>query len=249
MSYDRRRVVSAAFFAVIFFTLLSPMAWALPTMSATTDAGAFPNGGTCSVNSSNLTPSFLPQTQTEFCVAALGVSDAQAFASFGSLGAFAITTMQPCFSTSDCAGSISATAKYFDTSGVFSGPAGIQGTVTTTFNQFVFSGSATADPNGGADAIGSAFVNGTLAVLCTNTVPGGSSGCGAAPITLPIGVTVSLELDLFVDAGANAAFNSQPVSASASYSHTFGFTPGAQVFNLPDGYTFNDLDAFIFNIG
>ena len=64
---------------------------------------------------------------------------------------------------------------------------------------------------------------------------------------MPVNTNVSFDLSLQAEAGANAAFNQTTVNASANAAHTFSLTVGSKVFDLPDGITFDDPDAFVFD--
>jgi hypothetical protein len=104
-----------------------------------------------------------------------------------------------------------------------------------------FNASLTTSGNAGAIANAQADVEGSLAVQCFN------NGCTQFPIFVAVGVPVPIDLSLLVRANANASGQLENASAIADASHTFSFPVGSKVFDLPDGFTVNAPDLFIFD--
>jgi hypothetical protein len=158
--------------------------------------------------------------------------------------------MQPCSSTSDCAGSLSGFASYSDSNIDFGGEtSGLTGPITTTFNDVKFSAFSDASLHGDGNVTGVAFVDDQLAVQCHSQMGGGisSTGCTFFPVSVALNIPLSLTLSIEAEAGANAAFSQNDEFGSAIATDTFALPIGEPLFDLPDGITFNAPDSYIFD--
>lgn len=181
------------------------------------------------------------------CTDAAGDSqEAHAAAAPGVLGAEASVLAIPCDSSSRCAANVGAAASSTDPAGLIIGSSALSGTTTTTLNIGFNASVSQTSINDSAEVTAEADVAGQLAVSCgANT---GGKTCVTFPVTVPLNTPISLFLSLSAGAQAQAGFSQLGSEmALADASHTFGFVPGAQVFDLPDGVTANDPDMYIFN--
>ena len=108
-----RTVPLAALLLALLALLMPGQARAAPSMGADAySTFGFVFGG-CSGTSSNGVPSFLPQSSSFICGDIFGDTlEADAHASFGSVGALATVTAIPCPSSDDCAANAIANASY-----------------------------------------------------------------------------------------------------------------------------------------
>jgi hypothetical protein len=260
MVHCRRRIGSpgillAALFLALTALLMPGRAQATVTMSA--DAGAtfgFADqpGVACSITKST-TPSIFPQSALFTCSDAVGdVQTGFATASFGSTGASALVIAQPCLSSDECAGNVGANASYTDNNITIFGPT-IDGTTTIVTGNIAMAGSGSATRQSEADVIGSEFINGQLALTCVGVAPTdfGSDlrqGCVVLPVRVPVGVPLTVTLQLHAGAGANGGFSQTgPQQGLSNFADTFRFPIGSDVFNLEPGFTVDAPDSFIFN--
>jgi hypothetical protein len=249
MSHDRRDKASRCIFRVIAFLVLVALllpgeARATPSMGAdafSTFGFAF---GSCSGTSSNLVPSFLPQSSSFFCGDVFGDTlEADAHAGFGSVGALATVTAIPCLSSDDCAANAIANASY---TGDFIFTASSD--VTFVTGNMTISGGSSATANAAGNFTGTETVDGQVTVQCFDIGgPGVDSGpiCTSTPVAVLANVPVPVTISLEAGAEANAGFGSHTEVGTANAFDTFEFPIGSDVFTVDPGVTVNSPDSFV----
>jgi len=218
---------------------------AVATFTGAQGDSCFGGGTAASTNN----PSFFPQSATWSCTNSEGKGSSKANAFYGSVGAFATAiSLAGVNKGSESGEGTTSHASYSDSSGMFlpkitgvdPGGSFVNVNLNVNFN-------ATASGNGGGGVVADAYINGRLAAECVAGPPV-SSSCQSFPVQVALNqiVTTSLIIDALADANANGQLVDFFVTADGA--DTFSFAIGGPVFSgLPDGVTFNDPDAFIFN--
>jgi hypothetical protein len=237
------KLVTAALAAALCFAFSASSAHAA-TMGVIAQTGGSQGDSCVGGHASSTSQGSQPQAVTFTCISVRGegVGTSHANASFGTVGAFANATSFAgvnlgSLSTVD----INASANYSDSSAVFSG-FGNFATVSLNVNFH-----ATTTANGGTAMVNAvASIGGVPAASCFQINSGGG-GCSSHTIQVPLNQAVMISMGITAIASANANGQLQDFFATADGGDTFSFAIGGPVFNLPDGVTFNDPEAFIFN--
>jgi hypothetical protein len=241
-----RTVPLAALLLALLALLLPVQARATPSMGADAYSTFGFVFGSCTGTSSNLVPSNLPQSSTFICGDIFGDTlEADARASFGSVGALATVTAIPCPSSDDCAANAIANASY---SGDFTFFA--PSDITFVTGNMSISGGSSATFNAAGNFLGTETVNGQITVQCIDIGGNGPDPgpfCTSTPVAVVANVPVTVSITLEAGAGANAGFGSQTEVGTANAFDTFAFPIGSDVFTVDPGVTVNSLDSFVVN--
>jgi hypothetical protein len=225
------------------------------THAAAIFAGARPgiaSGGPCELSSSQ-------QTAVANCENSNGSLSLGAAADAGHVGAGGVATSYT------SRGSLAyfygtASASYQSSEYIFSAIDGEDGFIDVSLN-LSLSGSGLASKNASWDVRALARVNGaTLLNLFTTQAgeeepltafdAGRFAGRRLVTDSFPVltGQAVTIILSIAVDVGSfGLASLGAPGHAEAHYENSLDFPIGVDVFNLPEGYTVNNPEAYIFN--
>jgi len=241
--------ISLMSLVVGMFAGLSTEAVAGPIYSAIAGPGNSNTVGSCIINSVGGQFMSTPQSADIVCGDIRGTNHGAAASSLGHVGALASA-----FSSDFQNGQISNNQGHasYEDSVIFSGP----GTTAPVSMNLLFSGVLNSALGGQADVRMRVVIDGTLVGSVSNSTGSpcvstfaGNLGCGATTsggltsglVVVPVGVPVSLFLDLFAGAGTG----DPNASALANFSNSLDLPLGVDVFNLPVGFTANSAGSFI----
>jgi hypothetical protein len=243
--------------AVLYLMLAPGEAGATTFTAIAAPPGNGNNGvGPCSFQGTNVVQSPTPASADVFCGPDGGVAVAGAGATFGHVGASASAA-----TVGGVLAQVFADAVFTDTAFVFhaNNPQAFPNGVTTSMmvaiaghvtSTFLAGSLAEFVLTIGAQEVGRIrldSINGVLTCLDTFI---DVNGCGSQTFLarsqdflVPLDVPVQVEFALGVEAASAGSGN----SASAEYGHSFDFPIGIDLFNLPEGVTVNEPNAFVFN--